>query len=116
MMPDFPISGQIHIKVSGSSAVYAIFVIASLFLAIFGSSVQNVILMYVFTGIGLFLFITLIIIGSVLVLKKSDVFLFKEEKRVVVEHRYYKTIGGEIRESISPPIPPTKLLDGKKES
>lgn len=111
-----PISSQIQIKVSGNSAVYVVFIIASVVLTILGTRFQNVILMYLITGIGLVSFIALVVIGVIIFFKQSDAFLVKEEKKVVVEHRYYKTIGGEVKEITSESIPTTKLLDGKKES
>ncbi len=115
-MPELPISSQVQIKVSGNSGVYTVAIIASLACVIFGASVQNILLKYLITGVGLFLFVSLIILGVIIILKKSDVFSLKEEKHVTVDHRYYKAIGGEVRESISKPRPPPKLLDGERES
>jgi len=115
-MPQIPISSQIQIKVSGNSAVYAVAIIASLICAIYGSSVQDIVLKYLITGIGLFLFVSLIILSVIIILKKSGAFSLKEEKHVIVDHRYFKHLNGEIKEAISAPIPPPKLLNGEKKS
>jgi undecaprenyl pyrophosphate phosphatase UppP len=85
--------------------------VACLVLVFIGTSLQDAILKYIFVSLGLLFFIALIVVGCILIITRSDIFLFKEEKRVFVEHRYYKDIGKEVKEMGDTLSPPKKITE-----
>lgn len=115
-LENLPIGYQLKARVSGITALYALFVIGCLAISIVAFwRLPEGLLLYIIISVSLVFFFGLVGFGCYIIYKMPERFAMKEEQHIIIEHRMFKMLDQEPMLSRTKPGPPISLHQSENE-